>query len=420
MVKLDLGALQKINNTAILSEETPVSTPTVENITPVENTDLTPQKPKISLSKLMWLPDVPETNPIVEAEKIPEIKLEIEETQIEIISESPNVGEILIPKIEEANFVLTEKQEEALIEEEIAEEVAEANSGSESLFIQEEKKEEKEEEIVNLTWKEFFPNFDLGKEFNLFDDEEEKANVSATTNPVETEIPNTQIINSQEEIAVTDISTAIEENNNVINPEKEEAIPVLDLTETKAETEEIINLNNATETAEVQEIAENEPLPDTQDYVNKVKTDLSAKRLLGWIKSFNKKVVISALSVVLLWIWIFGFFNIWNLGKINIFENGNTDTPPVLTNSWSNYVEWVDYFIVTTRKSNPKAKKATANTWALDNTWTTNTETPEIALSWSLNTDSPETTSSWEIISTWAININQAPDDTVVITPDIQ
>jgi len=416
MVKLDLGALQKINNTAILSEETPISAPTVENITPVENIDSAPQKPKISLSKLMWVPETPKETPVVEAEKIPEIKLEIKEAPVEIISEAPNAEENLIPKIEEANFVLTEQQEEALLEEEIAEEIVEVNNSSESIFIQDEKPQEKDEEVINSTGKEFFPNFDLGKEFNLFDDEEENKTTVTAANPIEVETPDTQIINSQEEIAIANINNTTEEISDVANLEQaeipaentvllnqEEVISTVDLTETKAETEEIIDLNNITETAITQENSESEPTPGTPEYVNKVKTDLSSKRLLGWIKSFNKKVVISTLSGILVVIWIFGFMNFsnfWDNWKANINENTNS-----LTNSWTNnaYVEWVDYFIVTTRKSNPKAKKTTTNTWALNNTWTTNTETPE-------------TTSSWATAESWAVeNTN-----TWIMTPNIQ
>lgn len=372
MVKLDLGALQKINNTAILPEETSVYAPTIENTTSVENTESAPQKPKISLSKLMWMSDTEETNSIIEPEKIPEIKLEIKETSVEAIS--------ITPKIEETKIILTPEQEEVLITEEIIEET---NNDSESLFIQEEEKqEEKEEEIINSTWKEFFPNFDLWKEFNLFDDEDDTKTSVSITNPVEIETPIAEIASEQEEIINTDSNIITDEKIEVtdsIIAEEVKTEEVASLKEEKIistvianeENEEIIDLNNSIS----QENTEIEPIPGTPEYVNKVKTDLSGKRFFWWIKSFNKKVVISTLSVVLVGIWIFGFMNFSNFWKINIFESGNIDTPPVLTNSGitNTYVEWVDYFITTTRKANPKAKKTEAtNSWTLETTlsWT--------------------------------------------------
>jgi len=87
------------------------------------------------------MPDVSEDISVAEAEKVPEIKLEIKETSVEAIS--------ITPKIEETKIILTPEQEEVLITEEIIEET---NNDSESLFIQEEEKqEEKEEEIINST-----------------------------------------------------------------------------------------------------------------------------------------------------------------------------------------------------------------------------------------------------------------------------
>jgi hypothetical protein len=54
MVKLDLGVLQKMNNTPIIDKESESTTNTViENTSPKEENIETPSKPKISLSKLM-------------------------------------------------------------------------------------------------------------------------------------------------------------------------------------------------------------------------------------------------------------------------------------------------------------------------------------------------------------------------------
>ncbi|MCK9272425.1 hypothetical protein M0P65_02660 [Candidatus Gracilibacteria bacterium] len=379
MVKLDLGALQKMNNTPIIDKESESTTNTViENTSPKEENIETPSKPKISLSKLMGISETTETSPVAEPEKIPEIKLEENVIAQEIINTTPSVKEILLPKIEEATIILTEKQEEAIMEEEISEEIEEEKNNSESLFIQHEK-EEKEDEIVNSTGKEFFPNFDIGKEFNLFDDEDENKASSSITNSIESENTSPEIIDSTEEIInispveeiITDTKDIIEtpeekiNENNVISLQ-EENIPTADENLIKAEDEEIIDLNNSaltgTENSLKQEVLENEPLPGSAEYVNKVKTDLSAKRLMGGIKSIKKRVIFSTLGALIVGVGVFSIFNISDFGKVNIAENNgnNIDNQVISTSSGTNnnYVEGVDYFISTNRRANPKAKKA--------------------------------------------------------------
>lgn len=405
-----------MNNTPIIDKESESTTNTViENTSPKEENIETPSKPKISLSKLMWISETTETSPVAEPEKIPEIKLEENVIAQEIINTTPSVKEILLPKIEEATIILTEKQEEAIMEEEISEEIEEEKNNSESLFIQHEK-EEKEDEIVNSTWKEFFPNFDIGKEFNLFDDEDENKASSSITNSIESENTSPEIIDSTEEIInispveeiITDTKDIIEtpeekiNENNVISLQ-EENIPTADENLIKAEDEEIIDLNNSaltwTENSLKQEVLENEPLPGSAEYVNKVKTDLSAKRLMWWIKSIKKRVIFSTLWALIVWVWVFSIFNISDFWKVNIAENNwnNIDNQVISTSSWTNnnYVEWVDYFISTNRRANPKAKKAEPT-----NSWNTD----EI-LSWATteNWTIWENTNTWIIENTWTV-----------------
>lgn len=418
MVKLDLTSLQNTEDNTISSENTSTINDTPSQIIPETSNSEQESAFSFSLSSLIWNKETSawlEWNIVVPTEELstPIIQEDVVSAERADIELPTNISQT-----EEVN-----QSEQTLSIFDNSEESSTITSQVEEAPVIEEKKE-------------FFKNFDIIKEFSeekweeliIWKWEEKKVEETVKTDDWtsilwewKTDIIVEELaseINTTQEPVVEEVivSDQIITENNIVSEESNESVSV--------QTE---NVNIAPDVEVLQQPVVEEI--KNQASIEQVKKDLSSARKPFWIKSFNKKNVITSIwALFLVWILTFFWLNqiIWG-GKVNVQEihkpiidtsknwtewkpvvenneplpinstnnieenswaslwDNTNEVPVTLDNSWetsinesTKYVEWTDYVVIKNTRKN--IKMTTSNIWA-------NESSQNQYESWIINTD---------------------------------